>query len=91
MSHINEQAEVTSFGTFGAVATLLLLLPMCFLSIPALIFAKKAKRHYKNGNYSLSAKFADKSKRYTISAWLVALTIALTMFALYFISRLSLI
>ena len=91
MSHINEQAEVTSFGTFGAVATLLLLLPMCFLSIPALIFAKKAKRHYKNGNYSLSAKFADKSKRYTTASWLVALTIALTMFALYFISRLSLI
>lgn len=91
MSHTSSKAEVTSFGTFGAIATLILLLPMCFLSIPALIFAKKAKRYYKNGNYSLSAEFARKSKRYTVSSWLVASIIALTMFALYFISRLSLI
>ncbi|MBQ8541269.1 MAG: hypothetical protein IJ435_07320 [Clostridia bacterium] len=91
MSGFNKQAPAGSFGTFGAAVTLVLLLPMFFLTIPALFFATKAKRLYKNGNYSLSAKLRDKAKRCTISAWLVAFIIALAMFALYFISRLSLI
>lgn len=80
-----------SFGTLGAILTTLLLPPMCILTIPAIIFAKEAKRLYKEGSFDLSEVFSRKAKRYTISAWAIVLITALTLLALYSISRLSLI
>ncbi|MBR5536246.1 MAG: CD225/dispanin family protein [Clostridia bacterium] len=96
MQIFSPQAADTSlrpvnFGTFGAIFTLVLLPFMCFLTIPAIIFAKKAKTLYERGNYNRSLAFAKKAKRYTLSAWAITFITALTLFALYFISRLSLI
>lgn len=81
----------SDFGSLWAIITLILLPIMCFLSIPAVIFAKEAKRLYKSGYYDLSANFAQKAKRYTVSAWAISVILALALCALYFISRLSLI
>lgn len=92
MTNFPSEAELQkSFGTFGAVFTLILLPPMCILSIPAIIFAAKAKKLYNSGSFKLSAVFSKKAKRYTTGAWATALIIALTLLALYTVSRLSLI
>lgn len=96
MGFIFQQTEPASiptggFGSLSAIITLILLPGMCFLSIPAVIFAKEAKRLHQKGVYDLSESFARKSKRYTVSAWAVFAIVALTILALYFISRLSLI
>lgn len=80
-----------SFGTFGAVFTLILLPPMCILSIPAVIFAVKSRRLYNSGFCERSVAFSKKAKRYTAGAWAVAFIIALALLALYSVSRLSLI
>lgn len=80
-----------SFGTLGAIITLILLPPTCILTIPAIIFAKEAKRLYKEGLFDLSLAFSKKAKRYTLSSWAIVLITALTLLALYSISRLSLI
>lgn len=80
-----------TFGTFSAAATLILLPPLCFLTVPAIIFSKKSKTLYEEGNFNGALKLSKKSKRYTLSAWAIAAIVAVSLFALYFISRLSLI
>lgn len=83
--------QAKSFGTFGAIFSLILLPPMCVFTIPAIIFAQSAKKHYSKGDIALSEALSKKAKRYTAAAWATAFIIILAALALYFISRLSLI
>ncbi len=87
----SEGNQHKSFGTPGAILTLILLPPMCFLTIPAIAFAVKAKSRYKKGDFDFSLAFSKKAKRCTAAAWAIAFIIVLTLFAMYSISRLSLI
>lgn len=80
-----------SFGTTGAVFSLILLPPMFILTIPATAFSLKAKKLYAKGNTALSEAFAKKAKRYTLAAWAITFIIILSALVLYSISRLSLI
>lgn len=91
MSDFSSPEQNKSFGTLGAILTLILLPPMCILTIPAIIFAKEARSLHAKGSFELSEAFSRKAKRYTLSAWIIVFIIALTLFAMYFISRLSLI
>lgn len=74
-----------------AITAFILLLPLFFLTVPAIVFSVKAKKHYYNGNMALSEKYADLTKRCVNSAWAIAFILILTSFALHFISHLSLI
>ena len=72
-----------NFYSLLSIVTFLLLPPFWFLSIPALIFSKEAKKLHKMGYAELSEIFALKAKKFSVASWIIFLAFALTMFILY--------
>ncbi len=86
-----EAISRTRFYLARAITAFILLLPLFFLTVPAIAFSRKAKKYYSAGNTVLSDKYTDLTKRCVNSAWAIAFILIITSFALHFISHLSLI
>lgn len=80
-----------SFHTLAAIITFILIPPMWFLSIPALIFSSEAKNLYHTGLIELCEVYREKAKRFIVASWAIFLTMASTFTILWFITHLSLI
>lgn len=85
------EGQSKTFSTRIAIISSVVLLPLCPLTILAIVFTKKAKSLYNQGSFELSDAYLKKAKRYLFSAWAIALIVLFALLGIYSISRLSLI
>lgn len=90
-SSVSPSAPAPVFYSLSSIITFILLPPLWFLSVPAIIFSKEAKAMYKAENFELYLRFSQRTRRFILSAWAVFLTLALSVLALLLTIRLSLI
>lgn len=85
------EAKEPAFHSLFAIITFLVLPFMWALSVPAIVFSHEAKALYTSGNIELSEKFAEKARRFLISAWAISSVMLLSVVVLWVIIHLSLI
>ncbi len=72
-----------NFHSLLSIVTFLLLPPFWFLSIPALVFSKEAKKLYNSGHVELSQIFSQKAKKFSVASWIIFVAMALSGICLY--------
>ncbi len=71
--------EKINHHSLKSIIAFILLPPLWFLSVPALIFSAESKRLDELGAHTLALHYADKANRFATAAWLIFLIIAGTI------------
>lgn len=79
------------FYSLLSIITFIILPPLWCFSVPALVFSSEAKHFYSLEQFDVYLRFSDKAKKFNVAAWAIFATLSLAFFAIYAISRLSLI
>ncbi|MGM9551162.1 MAG: CD225/dispanin family protein [Clostridia bacterium] len=72
-----------NYHSLLSIITFILLPPLWFLSIPSIVFSSEAKKCYNEGYTPIALRFAQKARKFAISAWIVFALIVLAGLSLY--------